>query len=86
MPNKSYGCLNLGDAYKSNKEYEKSLKFYTKALKDPSCENLALFKRAWLLYQINNYDDSEKDFKKILESDPENVKAYFYLGKINLKL
>lgn len=50
MPNKSYGCLNLGDAYKSNKEYEKSLKFYTKALKDPSCENLALFKRAWLLY------------------------------------
>lgn len=36
------------------------------------------------LYQRTQYDDAEKEFKKILDSDPDNAEALFYLGLIEI--
>ena len=49
---------------------------------DVRCRTQAILKRAILLYQLKNYDQSLIDFELILEENDKNAKAHFYKGKI----
>jgi tetratricopeptide (TPR) repeat protein len=41
-----------------------------------------MYKRAVLLYQLKNLDQSLIDFEQLLEENDKNAKAHYYKGKI----
>lgn len=44
-----------------------------------------IFKEAVKLFEENKFDDATKKFEKIVEIEPKNDEAYYYLGKIQNK-
>jgi tetratricopeptide (TPR) repeat protein len=41
-----------------------------------------MYKRAVLLYQLKNFDQSLIDFEQLLDENDKNAKAHYYKGKI----
>ena len=39
----------------------------------------------YALYKTEKYDESEREFKKVLDNEPNNAEAIFYLGLIEMK-
>lgn len=49
---------------------------------DTRCRNQGMYKRAVLLFQLKNYDQSLIDFEQLLDENDKNAKAHYYKGKI----
>jgi len=78
---------NLGASKFESQNWDDAIKFCSEAIAyDTSCwqaksniEN-AHMNRAWKLLESNNFDDAIEEYKKVLEIDPENVRAHNNLG------
>ncbi len=70
-----------GNVYKALEEYDKALTNYGNAIK--TCpDNKDLWEnRAQLYYDLKQYDQSDKDFEKIIELDPSGVIGYMGKGR-----
>lgn len=63
--------------------FKGALQAYSQAMQvDPNCRSQAMLKRAMLLYQLKNYDESLRIFEELLNESDSNARAHFFKGKI----
>ena len=63
--------------------FKGALQSYNQAISlDSRCRNQGVYKRAVLLYQLKNYEQSLLDFEQLLDENDKNAKAHYYKGKI----
>ena len=75
-----------GNVYKDwNKQYDKALMNYSKAIQLKSGYLLAYGKRAQIYKLQNKYGKAITDYKKVIEENPQNARAYFNLAMIHLE-
>lgn len=89
QPNNSRARVALGDLYDETSEFSKSIAAYTRALElgGEQINKEALRKQIVLVLAKKSYADdhldlAETQFKSILEQDPNNFLAHFYMGLI----
>ena len=74
---------DLGDRYREEKDFEKSLNAYRKAVE---ADNNDDYSHYWLgrLYYHNKMDDeAKKSFQNAIVANPKNADAYYRLGLIH---
>ncbi len=63
--------------------FKGALQSYNQAISmDSRCRNQGMYKRAVLLYQLKNFEQSLIDFEQLLDENDKNAKAHYYKGKI----
>lgn len=73
-----------GNLYSTQKQYEKAIHEYKKALaSDPEFID-AHYALANIYYNAGRYDSSREEFKKIVELSPREWIAFYYMGRIDL--
>jgi len=82
FPDSSYFLLNLISLYVANNENEKAIQLLNTAITRDASNGL-LYQAMGSVYERDkNYEQSEINFKKQVELDPENPVAQFNLGRI----
>ena len=81
----SDALVNLGFIKQTNKEYDKAIEYYKKALKKDRKNIKALCMWGNCLYAQNNIDNAIKKFEKAIELDNKSGEAYLCLGIALLK-
>ena len=76
---------NLGSAYRLNKNYDKAIAAYTKALQANPNYLVALNNRGSANFENNNLKAAQADFEEVLKKDPKNSFAYNNLSSIAIK-
>ena len=73
-------CQNRGDKAKieeeRQEEYDKSIKYYTKAIELKPDSSAAYYNRGIVYAQKDDYELAAKDFTKVIEFKPDDVDAY----------
>jgi tetratricopeptide (TPR) repeat protein len=72
--------LIQAEVYSQQKNYQKSFDILTKALDEQPEQQEFLYTRALIAEHLNRLDSLEKDLKKILVKEPDNVEALNALG------
>ena len=82
FPDNQYFFANLIDHYSSSNQPEKAMEFADSMLAKEPNNKLYLYVKAYLLHNMNNYDEAIKYYTKAIEADPEYAEAYSNLGLI----
>jgi tetratricopeptide (TPR) repeat protein len=69
-----------------NKDLKRAIKGYNKQLKEDKLNVSAQLKRASAKFITGNLFAAEDDYSYIVELHPNNVRAYFYRGRVRLEL
>ncbi|MBO7174699.1 MAG: tetratricopeptide repeat protein [Spirochaetaceae bacterium] len=62
----------IGDAYLDNKNYQKAIEYYTKALDHPDLTESAQYKIAFTYALSENWEKARLGYEQLLEKDPDN--------------
>jgi len=83
---KGPGALNdLGLTFQDQKEFDKALECYDRALKiDPNMRE-ALSNKACCLMLTNKLDESHRLYERLIELNPDFLQGWYHLGFINIK-
>ncbi|MFH1194527.1 MAG: tetratricopeptide repeat protein [bacterium] len=74
--------MNLGNAYARKEDYKSAIAAYNRALSRKPNDLLTHFNLASALTQMGKMDEGLKEFKKVLEYDPNYANAYRNIGII----
>lgn len=74
--------LAKGTKFDEQQRYTQAIDAYDHALELNSTNVNATYKKAIALYNANRYDESLIAFNTTTALDPENAKAWYYLGQI----
>lgn len=85
-PSLRYAYLNRGNIFFSLKKYEESISSYTKSIGLAMVDTQAYLYRGMAFYKLNRYLDSLRDFKFILEKNPQDQNALKAKAKAEFKL
>lgn len=78
---KAFAYTTAADIYINLEEYDKAIENYNKAINECPNESETYEKRADLLYEIGEYDLSDKDYKVSIALANGNYLAYMGLGR-----
>ncbi len=83
-PDDAINYLSAGTAYLMLKSTREALPYLNKAVElDPVCVD-CLYNRGVAHYQLGNYDQTVKDYSRIIELDPHNKKITdVYYGRVD---
>jgi tetratricopeptide (TPR) repeat protein len=77
----THNYYRLGMHYREAKQYAKSIYFLTKAIELKSSFSCALANRGNVYFEVNQLSLSERDCKKAIELDNENINAHYILSQ-----
>ena len=76
--------FDIANFYKSSKEYDKAIKYYTKVIDNLDSKSELrsdiLYRRGGSFERMNNYESADKDLLESLKIDPENAYVLNYLA------
>ena len=78
----------MADCFKTLKKFDQAVSSYSKAiqlLQKPIQSVEYKLNRAVCFYKLGKDHESMLDFQSVLQSDPENIKAHFYLARLLAK-
>lgn len=70
---------NLGNIYSNQGEYNKAVEIYKKGIKNIPNSSILHYALATVYYQMQNYEEQEKEMKLTLEYDKYHTASYFGL-------
>jgi tetratricopeptide (TPR) repeat protein len=83
QPYNGSGYIGQADSMKGIGNFKGALQSYNQAISmDSRCRNQGMYKRAVLLYQLKNFEQSLIDFEQLLDENDKNAKAHYYKAKI----
>ena len=77
---------SMGDWYFDKKEYSKCIEFYKTSLTINSINPQAWSRLAFAALTTENYEDSAKAYRRLLQFDQDNFEAWNNLSKVYIKL
>jgi tetratricopeptide (TPR) repeat protein len=80
---REYGpsLLNLGNIYFLRSEYKQALQFYSRAYRVMSGNPAVLLSIAKTYYELEKYEEAEKNYTLLTELSPQLAKNFSYLAK-----
>ncbi len=82
FPENQYFFANLIDHYSSSNQPEKAMEFADGMLSKEPSNPLYLYVKAYLLHNMNSYNEAINYYAKAIEADPAYAEAYSNMGLI----
>lgn len=79
-PNDINALTNIGNQFYANAQYDSAERYYDRVLQIDAQNSSAMFNKALVYYQVQNYNKSIEWSRKCISMYPDNVDAYTLMG------
>ena len=73
----------MGELFEIKGNKQQAINYYNRSLEAKKNNPLVMYNLSVLLYDFKKYPEAEKLLQLIIRMEPENFKAFFYLGMIS---